>query len=71
MQKIESLHRRRDIPNIRYVNEGKDKAPSKQSDINKQEFTTLDGREQNAEEDYDDLGLSLLATETIDELKKG
>ena len=62
----ESLHSGRDTPNIRYPNEGKDKDHSKQSDINRHQFTTLDGRDQNAEEENNDLGFSLPAAKTFD-----
>ena len=40
-----------ETPNTRYANKGKDKIHSKQSDKNRQEFTTLDSRGQNAEKD--------------------
>ena len=36
------------------------------SDTNRQGFITWDNRGQNAEEDYDDLGLSLPEGKTID-----
>ena len=35
-----------------------------------QEFTTLDSREQNTGDDNDDLGLSLPAAKTIDEVEE-
>ena len=68
--KNESLHSRTDTPNISYVNEGKDKVHSKQSDMNRQEYQTLDSRGQNAEEDNDYLGLSFPAAKTIDKFEE-
>ena len=52
------------------MNEGKNKAHSKQSDINRQEFSTLESRGQKAEEDYDNLDLSLLRAKTIDKFEE-
>ena len=51
----------RDSPNIKYTNICKDKIQSKQRDMSRQGFTSLARRGQNAEEDNDDLCLSLPA----------
>ena len=66
----ESFHSRRETPNIRYTNDGKDKVHSKQSDTNRQESTTLDSRGKNNEVDNDDFGLYLLAAEIVDEFEE-
>ena len=70
VSKNESLYSGRDIPNIRYANEIKDKGHSKQSDVNRQEYTILDSSGQNAEEDNDNLGLTFLTAKTIDEFEE-
>ena len=53
-----------------YANEGRDRVSSKQSDMNRQELPILDSREQDAEEDNDDLDLSLPAAKLLVNLKK-
>ena len=50
---------------------GKDKVHSKQSDMNRNEFTTEDSRGQNAEEDNDNSGLSYQQLKPVMSLKKG
>ena len=55
---------------MRYANKGKDKVHSKQSDMNRQEFTTLDSRGHDADEDNDNLGSSLPAAKTVGEFEK-
>ena len=42
----------------------------KSSDMNRQEFTTSDSRGQNAKEDNDNLGLSLLDAKPVGEFEE-
>ena len=66
----EGLNSRINIPDIRNVNEGKDRYSSKQSETNRQKPKTLYSRRQDADDDNDNLHISLPSAKLLVNLKK-
>ena len=70
ISEVESLNSGINTPHIRSVNEDKDKVHSKQCEKIRQEFTILDRRGWDAEEDNGNLVLSILAAKTFGEFEE-